>query len=82
MKGYVIDTFFKQSPSKLNGVFGRDTDTFISRLGHLTTLISCERCEAEFLCRRLSFATVHGNAQSLAQAGHPSSRIGVALCYL
>ena len=30
-------------------VFGRDTNAFISRLGHLTTSISGERHEAEFL---------------------------------
>ena len=45
-------------------VFGRDTNVFISRLGHLTTSISGERCE--FLRQRLSLATVRGNAQSLA----------------
>ena len=54
-------------------VFGRDTITFISLLGHLTTSISCELREAEFLHQRLSLATVCGNAQSVTQAGHPSS---------
>ena len=39
-------------------VFGRDTNAFISRLGHLAALISGERCEAEFLRQRLSLATV------------------------
>ena len=39
-------------------VFGRDTDAFISRLGHLTTSISGERHKAEFLCQRLSLETV------------------------
>ena len=46
-------------------VFGRDTSAFISRLGHLTTPISGERREAEFLRQRLSLATVCGNAQSV-----------------
>ena len=41
--------------------------------GHLTTSISGERREPEFLRQRLSLATVHGNAQSVTQAGHPSS---------
>ena len=50
----------------------RDTSAFISRLGHLTTSISGERREAEFLSQRLSLATVRGNAQSVAQAGRPS----------
>ena len=54
-------------------VFGRDTNVFISRLGHLTTSISGERREAEFLRQRLSLATVRGNAQSVTQAGRPSS---------
>ena len=53
-------------------VFGRDTNAFISRLGHLTTSISGERHEAEFFCQRLSLATVRGNAQSVTQAGRPS----------
>ena len=48
-----------------SGVFGRDTGAFISRLGHLTTSISGERREAEFLRQRLSLATVRGNAQSV-----------------
>ena len=54
-------------------VFGRDTNAFISRLGHLTTSISGERREAEFFRQRLSLATVRGNAQSVTQAGRPSS---------
>ena len=54
-------------------VFGQDTNAFISRLGHLTTSISGERREAEFLRQRLSLATVRGNAQSVTQAGRPSS---------
>ena len=54
-------------------VFGRDTNAFISRLGHLATSISGERREAEFLRQRLSFATVRGNAQSVTQAGRQSS---------
>ena len=54
-------------------VFGRDTNAFISRLGHLTTSISGERREAEFLRQRLSLATVRGNAQSVTQAGRPNS---------
>ena len=53
--------------------FGRDTSAFISRLGHLNTSISGERREAEFLRQRLSLATVRGNAQTVTQAGHPSS---------
>ena len=56
-----------------SGVFGHDTSSFISRLGHLTSSISSERCKAEFIRQRLSLATVHGNAQSVAQAGRPSS---------
>ena len=56
-----------------SGVLGRDTDAFVSRLGHLTTSISGERCEAEFLRQRLSLATIRGNAQSLTQAGRPNS---------
>ena len=35
-----------------SGEFGRDTDAFISRLGHLTTSISGEHPEAEFLRQR------------------------------
>ena len=54
-------------------VFGRDTNAFISRLGHLATSISGERCEAEFLRQRLSLATVRGSAQSVTQAGRPCS---------
>ena len=54
-------------------VFGRDTNAFISRLGQLTTSISGERREAEFLRQRLSLATVRGNAQSVTQVGRPSS---------
>ena len=56
-----------------SGVYGRDTNAFISRLGHLTTSISGEHREAEFLRQRLSLATDRGNAQSVTQAGHPSS---------
>ena len=37
MKGYVIDTFFQAIAIESSGVFGRDTDAFISRLGHMTT---------------------------------------------
>ena len=73
MKGYVIDTFFQAIIIESYGVFGRDTDAFIYRLGHLTTSISGERCEAEFLCQRLSLPTVCGNAQSVTQAGRPNS---------
>ena len=54
-------------------VFGRDTNAFIFRLDHLTTSISGERRQAEFLRQRLSLATVRGNAQSVTQAGRPSS---------
>ena len=54
-------------------VFGRDTNAFISRLGHLATSISGQRREAEFLSQRLSLATVCGYAQSVTQAGRPSS---------
>ena len=54
-------------------VFGRDTNAFISRLGHLATSLSGERREAEFIRQRLSLATVRGNAQSVTQAGRPSS---------
>ena len=56
-----------------SGVFGRDTNAFISRLGHLTTSISGERRKAVFLRQRLSLAIVHENAQSATPAGHPSS---------
>ena len=49
-------------------VFGRDTNAFISRLGHLTTSISGERLEAKFLRQRLSLATICGNAQTVTQA--------------
>ena len=54
-------------------MFGRDTNAFISGLGHMTTSISGERRKAEFLRQRLSLATVRGNTQSVAQAGRPSS---------
>ena len=54
-------------------VFGRDTNAFISRLGHLITSISGERRKAEFLRQRLSLATVRGNAKSVAQAGRRGS---------
>ena len=63
-------------------VFGRDTNAFIFRLGHLTTSISGERCEAEFLRQRLSLATVRRNAQSVTQTDRPSSLIGIGLCYM
>ena len=63
-------------------LFGRDANAFISRLGHLTTSISGERREAEFLRLRFSLAAVRGNAQSATQASRPSSRIGIALCYM
>ena len=53
-------------------VFGRDTNAFISQMGHLTTSISGERRKAEFLRQRLSLSTVCGNAQSVTQAGRPS----------
>ena len=56
-----------------SGVFGRDADAFISRLGHLTTSISGERREAEFLHHRLSLATALGKIQSVAPADRPSS---------
>ena len=49
-------------------MFGRDTNAFNSRFGHLTTSISGERREAEFLRQRLSLATVRGNAPSVTQA--------------
>ena len=54
-------------------VFGRDTNAFIFRLGHLSTSVSGEHREAEFLRQRLSLATVRGNAQSVTQAGRSSS---------
>ena len=49
-------------------MFGRDTNAFIFRLGHLTTSISGERRESEFLRQRLSLEKVRGNAQSVTQA--------------
>ena len=55
-----------------SGVLGRDTDAFISLLGHLTTSISGERREAEFHRQRLSHATVSGYTKSETQAGRPS----------
>ena len=64
---------FQAIPIETSCVFGRDTNAFISRLGHLATSISGERHEAEFLRQRLSLATVSGNAQSETQAGRPSS---------
>ena len=54
-------------------VFGRDTNAFVSRLSHLATSISGELREDEFLRQRFSLATVRGNAQSVTQAGRPSS---------
>ena len=39
----------------------------------IITSISGERREAEFLRQRLSLATFRGNAQSVTQAGRPSS---------
>ena len=68
-----------------SSVFGRDRNAFISRLGHLTTSISGERREAEFLLQRLSLATVRGNAQSVTQAGLPClNELGLpcAICEL
>ena len=65
--------FFQAIAIETSCVFGRDTNAFISRLGHLTTSISGERREAKFLRQRLSLATVRGNAQSVTQAGRPSS---------
>ena len=41
-----------------SGVFGRDTDAIIFRLGRLTISMSGESRETEFLLQRLSLATV------------------------
>ena len=49
---------FQAIATESSGVFGRNTDAFIFRLGHLTTSISGERREAEFLRQSLSLATV------------------------
>ena len=72
-EGLCDQYIFQAMAIKTSCVFGRDTNAFISRLGHLTTSISGERREAEFVRQRLSLATVRGNAQSVVQAGHPSS---------
>ena len=58
-------------------VFGRDTNAFISRLGHLTTSIRGERREAEFLRQRLSLATVRGNAQSVHKLAAQAHILGL-----
>ena len=73
---------FQANAIETSCVFERDTNAFISRLGHLTTSINGERREAEFLRQRLSLATVRENDQSVTQAGRPSSCIGIALCYM
>ena len=65
-----------------SGVLGRDPDAFIFRICHLTTSISGESRETKFFRQRFSLATVRGNAQSVTQAGHQSSLIGIVLCYL
>ena len=57
-------------------MLGRDTDAFISMLGHLTTLIRGERSEAEFLRQSMTLATVGGNAQSVTQAGDQAHELG------
>ena len=64
---------FQATAIESSGVLGRDTNAFISRLGHLTTSISGDCQEAEFIRQRLSLATVRGNVQSVTQAGRPSS---------
>ena len=81
-EGLCDPCIFQAIAVESTGVFGRGTDAFISRLGHLTTSISGERSEAEFVRQHFSLATVCGDAQSVTQAGRPSSGIGVALCYL
>ena len=58
-------------------VFGRYTNAFISRLGHLTTSNSGERREAEFLRQSLSLATVRGHAQSVTQTGAQAREFGL-----
>ena len=68
--GYIFQVIAFES----SGLFGRDPDAFISQLGQLTTSISGERREAEFLHQRLSLATVRGNAQSVTQA-HESTKL-------
>ena len=65
---YMFQTIANES----SGVLGRDTNAFIPRLCHLTTSISVERREAEFLRQHLSLATVRGNAKSVTQAGRRS----------
>ena len=72
-EGLCHQCIFQAVAIDTSGVFGRDTNAFISRLGHLTTSIGGERREVEFLRQRLSLATFHGNAQSVTQAGRPSS---------
>ena len=71
--GLCYQYIFQAIAIETSCVFGRDTNAFISRLGHLATSISGERREAEFLRQRLSLATVRGKAQSVTQAGRPSS---------
>ena len=74
----LCDRYISQAIAiETSGVFGRETNAFISRLGHLATSISGERREAEFLHQRLSHATVRGNAQSVTQAGRPAHELGL-----
>ena len=42
---YIFQTIAVES----SGVIGAHTDVFIAQLGHMTTSISGEHCEAEFL---------------------------------
>ena len=58
-------------------VFGRDTNAFISRLGHLAASISGECREAEFLRQRFSLATVRGNAQSVHKLAAQAHEFGL-----
>ena len=53
---------FQAIAIEFSDVLGRDTDAFISWLGHLTTPISDKRLLAELLGQRLLLATVRGNA--------------------
>ena len=72
-EGLCDRNIFQAIAIESSGVFGRDTNAFISRLDHLTTSFGGERRDAEFLRQRLSLTTVRGNAKSVAQSGGPSS---------
>ena len=68
---------FQAIAIETSSVFGRDINAFISRLGHLTTSISGERREAEFIRQRLSLANVRGNNNLLHKQAAQAHELGL-----